>query len=82
MPDCPSCGSRVKRINRRTVDKFSSLFNPILRYRCGNEKCFWEGNMPDPSISLTKKRRSVLIWVTTIAGALLFGVLFGKYINR
>jgi len=43
---CPVCGSRdLSRIRRRPVDRLFSLFLRVYRYRCGEFRCCWEGNL-------------------------------------
>jgi hypothetical protein len=41
---CPVCQGLVLRIGRRPVDKLTSLFAPVQRYRCETFSCGWEGN--------------------------------------
>ena len=41
---CPLCSSELRRTWRRPVERFTSLFLPLHRYRCGNFSCQWEGN--------------------------------------
>lgn len=82
MPECPKCGSKLGRIHRRPVDRFYSLINPIIRYRCRNIKCHWEGNMRDPSQTLTKKRQNIFLWAAILVGAIGFGLALGKILNK
>ena len=42
---CPDCAARLVRIARRPVDRLSSLFVPVKRYRCRTFMCGWEGNL-------------------------------------
>jgi len=42
---CPDCGENTHRVRRRFVDRVSSLFTPVQRYRCENPLCGWEGNL-------------------------------------
>lgn len=48
---CPVCGSPIKRIHRRPIDRLLSLFFPFHRYRCHNSACGWEGNLHTSSRS-------------------------------
>ena len=41
---CPQCEQALDRIRRRPIDRLTSLFAPIRRYRCRNFTCRWEGN--------------------------------------
>ncbi len=41
---CPVCQGFVLRIARRPIDKLTSLFAPVQRYRCESFSCGWEGN--------------------------------------
>lgn len=40
---CPRCGSDLRRIHRRFLDRLLSLFVPVRRYRCRNRDCWWCG---------------------------------------
>lgn len=41
---CPVCQGLVLRIARRPIDKLTSLFAPVQRYRCDTFSCGWQGN--------------------------------------
>ncbi len=41
---CPVCNGQLLRTRRRTVDRLSSLFVPVQRYRCQVFSCGWQGN--------------------------------------
>lgn len=41
---CPACNSNLFRTWRRPIDRFSSVFVPVHRYRCESFACKWEGN--------------------------------------
>ena len=41
---CPSCHANLVRTWRRPVDRFTSQFVPVHRYRCQSFACQWEGN--------------------------------------
>lgn len=45
---CPICKGPVERIPRRFIDRLTSLFKPVHRYRCFSKGwgCDWEGNLP------------------------------------
>jgi len=47
---CQLCGSSLVRVQRRSIDKFVSLFHPIHRYRCSAAKCTWQGNLRAVSV--------------------------------
>jgi hypothetical protein len=40
---CPLCGEGLRRRHRRWSDRVLSLLVPVLRYRCKNRDCRWEG---------------------------------------
>lgn len=43
---CPACGGHtLKRIHRRNVDKFLSMFTGIRRFACRDIRCHWVGNL-------------------------------------
>jgi hypothetical protein len=44
MPTCPRCRGQLLRVHRRLVDRVSSWFTPVRRYRCLSFRCQWEGN--------------------------------------
>ena len=41
---CPQCNGNLLRTWRRPIDRFSSRFVPVHRYRCDSFQCQWEGN--------------------------------------
>ena len=43
--NCPECGGPLSRIPRRLIDRVSSMFRPVQRYRCRNFACQWVGNI-------------------------------------
>jgi predicted DCC family thiol-disulfide oxidoreductase YuxK len=47
MPDCPKCNGKLRRINRRPLDRSISLVYPVARYRCAGRECGWEGTIGD-----------------------------------
>ena len=42
---CPQCDQTLDRIRRRPIDRLTSLFAPVQRYRCRGFACRWEGNL-------------------------------------
>ncbi len=48
---CPLCRGEVIRTWRRPVDRFTTLFMPVHRYRCEDFSCQWEGNFRTGHIS-------------------------------
>ena len=42
---CPKCQQPLQRTKRRGIDRLTSLFVPVARYRCRNFSCRWEGNL-------------------------------------
>lgn len=42
---CPDCNDFVYRVQRRFIDRLSSLIYPVQRYRCSSLGCLWEGNL-------------------------------------
>ena len=42
---CPLCHGRLVRTWRRQVDRFTSLFVPVQRFKCDAFSCQWEGNL-------------------------------------
>jgi hypothetical protein len=44
---CPQCNAPLDRVQRRIVDRLSSWFSPVRRYRCRMKgwSCDWEGNL-------------------------------------
>ncbi len=42
---CPLCAAYLLRTPRRPVDRFWSIFKPVLRYRCQRFACQWHGNL-------------------------------------
>ncbi len=45
---CPQCGRSLFRTWRRPVDRFTSMFKPVQRFRCEHFSCQWEGSVPVP----------------------------------
>ena len=41
---CPICNGQLLRTRRRAIDRLSSLFVPVHRYRCQVFSCQWVGN--------------------------------------
>lgn len=41
---CPLCEGRLHRVNRRPVDRLTSMVVPVQRFRCERFSCQWEGN--------------------------------------
>jgi hypothetical protein len=41
--ECPACGSGLRRIHRRSLDRVVSVFVPVRRYRCRSRECRWQG---------------------------------------
>ena len=42
---CPLCHGSLVRTWRRPVDRFTSLFVPVQRFKCDAFSCQWEGNL-------------------------------------
>jgi len=43
---CPDCGRHsLKRIHRRNVDRFMSIFVASRRFACRDKRCHWVGNL-------------------------------------
>jgi hypothetical protein len=40
---CPVCGSPLRQIHRRTIDRLISQFYRVHRFRCSNDECRWVG---------------------------------------
>ncbi len=68
---CPSCQSGLLRTWRRPVDRFTSQFVPVHRYRCRSFSCQWEGSFrahrevnhvdpPDTAAALLAAARGVV----------------------
>ena len=45
---CPQCNRNLLRTWRRPIDRFSSRFVPVYRYRCESFTCQWQGNFRIP----------------------------------
>ncbi len=43
---CPRCGGPVFRVSRRLIDRLTSVFRSVRRYRCDSHTCQWRGNLP------------------------------------
>lgn len=43
---CPLCQGRLHRTWRRPIDRLTSSFLPVQRFRCEYFACQWEGNLP------------------------------------
>lgn len=61
MPLCPKCGSNLRRIHRRPVDRALSLAYPVSRFRCSNHDCRWQGNMAETG-KAKQRLLEVLAW--------------------
>lgn len=57
---CPQCKGPLSRIPRRLLDRLTSIFKPVQRYRCRNFACQWEGNVPAGSRPVDPTDRSPL----------------------
>jgi hypothetical protein len=42
---CPMCGAELSRIQRRPIDLVLNSFVPLVRVRCQNIRCQYEGNL-------------------------------------
>lgn len=42
---CPCCGEPTQRVRRRLLDRFISLWRPVVRMRCAAPACGWEGRV-------------------------------------
>ena len=42
---CPECRGPLHRTSRRPIDRLTSQFTPVYRYRCEGFGCGWEGNL-------------------------------------
>ena len=51
---CPLCGGSVVRVRRRAIDRVTSLFHPVHRYRCYLLRCLWEGNLPADGVTTSR----------------------------
>lgn len=56
---CPRCNAVAFRVHRRWVDKLTSLFRPVRRFRCQEFRCGWEGNVPLSELHAQGVGRSV-----------------------
>ena len=45
---CPQCAGDLMRTSRRSIDRLTSLFIPVHRYRCCRFSCQWQGNLRAP----------------------------------
>lgn len=45
---CPQCAGDLMRTSRRSIDRLTSLFIPVHRYRCCRFSCQWQGNLRIP----------------------------------
>jgi hypothetical protein len=71
---CPECDRRtLVVIHRRSIDRMTSWFFPVRRYRCRNPECRWEGNLP----SSEGKRRTLSFWQMLLWGTVSALLLFG-----
>ena len=41
---CPQCIGNLRQTPRRPIDRITSRFTPLHRYRCESFTCQWEGN--------------------------------------
>lgn len=55
---CPRCQSVAYRVRRRWVDRLTSLFRPVRRYRCQEFRCAWEGNVPMAELQALRESRA------------------------
>jgi hypothetical protein len=48
---CPRCGSSLKRIHRKPLDRaINTIIVPIHRYTCSNSTCRWRGLRVDAGL--------------------------------
>jgi hypothetical protein len=71
-PACPQCRGALIRVWRRPIDRFTTQFVPVHRFRCDAFSCGWEGNLRVDGADNGKKP-SVLERVAT-ASAVVLGV--------
>lgn len=69
MPPCPICSKGLSRIRRRAIDRLQSLVIPVLRYRCANAACSWEGNLPGG------KKIPVVFWLLLALCVIVIGTV-------
>ena len=48
---CPQCGEPLLRMRRRIVDRLTSFFQPVQRFRCRSHRCQWQGNISVKSMT-------------------------------
>jgi len=75
---CPECDRRtLALIHRRPVDKMTSWFFPVRRYRCRNPECSWEGNLP----SSEGKKKILTFWQMLLWGSVSVLLLSGFWLS-
>jgi hypothetical protein len=81
---CPVCNGSLVRIWRRPIDRLSSKFVPVHRFRCEGFSCGWVGNLrveaanPVKKVSVLARATSALmvalVLVTSIALIITLGI--------
>lgn len=51
---CPRCENLAHRIERTMINRFTSLFRPVMRYRCSF--CDWENTIASGVAKQPKKK--------------------------
>ena len=75
---CPECDRRtLALIHRRAVDKMTSWFFPVRRYRCRNPECRWEGNLP----SSEGRKKVLTFWQMLLWGSVSVLLLTGFWFS-
>lgn len=74
---CPTCGSELRQVRRRPIERFIGWYVPFRRYRCRNHDCGWEG-LKIKAISSTGRglvrlgRGEVIVYVLLVILAAIF----------
>ena len=63
---CPLCRGALARILRRPIDRFTSHFVPVHRFRCEGFSCGWQGNLR-VEVADSGKKTSILQRTATAA---------------
>ncbi len=78
---CPVCGSPLKQMHRRTIDRLISQFYRAHRYRCPNSECRWEGLLRSRRPKAQKKQLKWWVWVLIVVLGVAIGLALFEHLS-
>jgi hypothetical protein len=73
--NCPKCGSPLKQVHRRFIDRLISQFYRVHRYRCLNSECRWEGILHSRRHKTQEKQVKWWLWALVVLVGIAIGLI-------